>query len=176
MAISVVLQNLGPPSNTATPTFSALVKDPSLQVKARFTVYQSDGTSKIGTVDSNYIVGSGIVSATFNTTLPIGTYKVSAKAINTNGEESAESAQITFYVAYSVAKTSTYIWNVDSFFTVVTDNLDLKWIVDEDNVKSLKLVWNSDALITKTLSLKWAVNPIWQKVPEPAVSWVGVTE
>lgn len=176
MSISVTLQNLGPPSNTPTPTFSALVSDPSLQVKARFTVYQSDGSTIIGTVDSNYITGSGIVQATFNTALPIGTYKVSATAINTNNEQSAASGQVTFIVANAVPKNYTLLWNVDSFFTVVQDNLSLLWTVNEDNVKSFTALWNIEGIVSKTLGLKWNANPIWQEVEDLEPVWAKVAE
>lgn len=176
MSITVTLQNLGPPSNTPTPTFSALVSDPSLQVKARFTVYQQDGTTKIGTVDSNYITGSGIVQAQFSTSLPIGTYKVAAKAINTNNEESAESQQVTFIVAYAVPKEYRFVWDVSSFFTVVQDDIGLQWDVSEDDAKSLVLKWHSDENILKTIGLRWNVNPTWREVEDAEPLWAKVAE
>lgn len=177
MAISVTLVSLGMPnSSTPTPTFSALVGDPINQVKARFYIYQSDGSTLIGTVDSEYITGEGIVSAQFNTALPIGTYQVRAKAMSSVGEVSAFTSLLIFYVTTPSSKDVNLLWDALSFVTAVSTDFTIFWDSVENEAKQLKMYWTTDANVIKDLDMRWNVNLYWDDVEENETIWVRVAE
>lgn len=158
------LQRTGGVGTDTTPSFSADISDPNSTqaIKARFEIYQSDGVTLVGSVDSTLTAGSHTATAEYSSTLPVGTYKVQAKTIDDLGLESAYTAQVTFYVTTAVQKDLTLLWNVRQNISI---DLTLLWNVHQSNTKDLTLLWNVRILVTKDLTIRWNAYPHWEDVP-----------
>lgn len=160
-----------------TPVFSADISDPdsSQQIKGRFQIYQSDGTTLVGTIDSALRTGAGTVTAEYASALPVGTYKVQAATVDDAGAISAYTAQTTFYVKTQVTDDSVLRWDVDE---LIIDNLDLRWNVVVSNQKDLILPWNVKVSVqANDLTLRWSKYTPWTNVdpdPESPVTWEKV--
>lgn len=153
------------PNTDTSPSFTADLVDSNTGqlVKARFTLYQSDGTTLIGTVDSTFAASPHTATAEYSAALGVGTYKVKVSAIDDLGAQSADSAQITFYVTASVSEDLTLLWNV---LQNVTENLTLLWNVLAANQKDLILLWNNYIALSKSLELQWQNKHIWTLVED----------
>lgn len=164
----------------ATPNFSADLTGYAgiqVQTKVRFELYQNDGVTLIGAIDSSYITGAGTVSAEYGTTLALGTYKVRAQAIETGGQSSAWTSLVTFQVNVGVTKDLGLVWNVASPTVAVFKDLNLKWNVVELKAKQLTLLWTVYAAVTKDLTLNWNVATAWGEVSETENTiWTEVPE
>lgn len=167
------LQRTGLQTDT-TPNFSADISDlnTSQQIKARFEIYQSDGTTLIATVDSAFRTGAGTVTAEYGTALPVGTYKVKAKTIDDLGLESGYTSLLTFNVTTSVSKDLTLLWNIRE---AGIKNLTLLWNILENSAKTLTVLWRTKELSEpKDLTLRWNTNPPWEEVTENDTDWEEV--
>lgn len=152
------------PNTVTTPTFQASISDPDTgqQVKARFQLFQSDGVTSIGTVDSGFVTTSGTVTAQYASALSVGTYKVAAAAVDAIGAISAYSAQITFYVTSDVPKDSILVWNVAQ---LSSHDTILVWNVLASNSKDIVLLWNVTTQVVLDRTLLWTVNTPWINKP-----------
>jgi hypothetical protein len=165
------------PNTSTTPTFSAVVTDPDgNQVKARFEIYQNDGTTLIGTVDSGFAASGSTLSATYSSALPVGTYKVRAQGIDDSASGGTWTSLLTFTVVTTVNKDSIYLWNVADPTTPRSKDSILIWNVVENKAKQLGLIWIVYQRVVNDLSLKWNIGTPWTKVTEDATTWTGVPE
>lgn len=167
------LQRAGIQTDT-TPSFSADISDlnTSQQIKARFEIYQSDGTTLIATIDSAFRTGAGTVSAEYGTALPVGTYKVKAKTIDDLGLESGYTSLLTFKVTASVQKDLSLFWNIRE---AGIKTISLLWNILENSAKNLTMLWRTKELSEiKSLTLKWNTNPPWEEVTENDTDWEEV--
>jgi hypothetical protein len=168
------LQRTGENTDT-TPNFSAVVSDPDLNtVKARFEIYQNDGVTFVGQVDSPFVASGSTATAEYTIALTVGSYKVRAKAIDSNAMESGWTALVSFNVKASVFKDLIQLWNT---YAYVTDDSIYLWDVDAGNVKDLNIKW--DVLVTaglKDLILLWNQKTPWTKLPESSSIWTKVSE
>lgn len=160
-----------------TPTFSASISDPdsSQQIKGRFQIYQSDGTTLVGTVDSALRTGAGSVTAEYASALPVGTYKVQVATVDDLGAISAYTAQVTFNVKTQVTDDSIFRWDVDE---LIVDSLTVRWNVIVSNQKDLSLPWNVKVPVqANDLTFRWAKYTPWVTVdpdPQSPVTWEEV--
>lgn len=168
-----------PPANYSNPTprLSALVGDPVNQTKARFSIYQSDGTTLVGTVDGPYVSGNGISSVSYGTALPVGTYKLSAIAMDSAGGSSAPvPIMLTFVVTAIVTKNLGLVYNVASPLTIVQKNLTVMYDTVENKAKQLVIKYDTNIGLVKDLTLLWNIKTPWQRVPELATAWTRVVD
>lgn len=159
-----------------TPQFTCDISDPNAtqNIKARFKLYQNDGTTLIGTVDSALRTGAGSVSAEYTSALPVGTYKVKASTIDALGSESADTAFVTFYVRTAVTDDIVALWDVRHS---IAEDLVLSWNVNISNQKDLALLWNTFANVApEDLTLLWRTHTYWTPVDDTVESttWVEV--
>lgn len=181
-----VIYTPAPPSNlqrtslstVTTPSFSAdLLESSGNQVKARYELYQNDGVTLIGTIDSAYITSNGTVSATYGSALPVGNYKVRAQTIDSSGYASAWTALTSFQINTAVTKDQTFLWDVATPTTPVSKDSTYLWNVDELKAKQFGLVWTVYSQALKDLTLLWNVNTPWVKViDDVGTVWTGVPE
>lgn len=152
-----------------TPLFNASITDstpgslPNDPVKARFKLYQSDGVTFIGSVDSAFTYGSGLVAAEYSVALPVGTYKVKASCIDGLGAESADTAFLTFNITSYVNKDLSLLWNIAGSTTI---DLSLLWDVNAVNEIDLELLWNVYQSVVCNLELIWDISDPWVNVEE----------
>lgn len=129
------------PVTDTTPGFSCSVADVDLleQIKARFTVYQSDMSTVVGTIDSSFRSGSGSVSANYPTPLTPGVYYVGAKAIDDGGASSSETSKVQFQIQGTYSLDADLICDVAAFASIDIDlicdiesssDLDIDLILD----------------------------------------------
>lgn len=152
------------PNTDTSPVFTADVSDTdSLQaIKARFTLYESDGTTLIGSVDSSLIAGPHNATAEYSSALPVGTYKVKATTIDDLGAESSATSQITFYITTNVTIDNTLLWSVKQN---ITDDITLVWSINLNGEKDLTLIWEVKVgSEPKDIQLLWNVSPVWEEV------------
>lgn len=160
-----------------TPTFSADISDPdtSQQIKGRFQIYQSDGTTLVGSVDSALRTGAGSVTAEYASALPVGTYKVQVATVDDAGAISAYTAQVMFNVKTQVTDDLILRWDVDE---LILDSLELKWNVVVSNQKDFNLSWNVRTQVqANDLTLRWSKYTPWVNVdpdPQSPVTWEEV--
>lgn len=170
------LQRTGANTDT-TPNFSADISDPNTtqQIKGRFQIYQSDGVTLIGTVDSAFRTGAGNVTAEYTSALAVGTYKVKVATVDDLGLISAYTSLVTFTVTTDIAKDSIELWNVRQ--NVSVDSTEL-WNVALNGVKDIGFRWDTRVNVTPlALTLLWAVYNPWIKVeadPETPPLWTEV--
>lgn len=153
------------PNTDTTPVFQADISDPdtSQQIKARFQIYQNDGVTLIGSVDSAFNTGAGTVTAEYASALAVGTYKVQVATVDDLGVISAYTSQVTFTVTQTVTKDETLKWNVAA---LLTKDETLLWGVLVNNQKDVSLVWGVRVNVPpKDLTLLWDVEPAWVDVP-----------
>jgi hypothetical protein len=157
-----------------TPNFSATVTDPDGNTtKARFELYQNDGTTLIGTVDSSFVASGGAATAEYTSALAVGTYKVRAKAIDSEGMESAWTSMLTFNVTQATTKDLAASWDV---YIYATKDLAVSWDIAAGNVKDLVVSWNVAAYVTKDLVMSWEVQTPWTPITEADATWTRVGE
>jgi len=160
-----------------TPVFSASVSDPdtSQQIKGRFQIYQNDGTTLVGTIDSALRTGAGTVTAEYASALPVGTYKVQAATVDDAGAVSAYTAQTTFYVKTTVTQDEQFIWDTDALINV---NSDMRWDVLVANQKDFSFSWHIKQEASTEKTFFWNDYPIWTPVDADAennpVTWERV--
>lgn len=168
------VQRVGPGTDI-TPNFSADISDPdsTQQIKARFELYQNDGVTVIGTVDSVFRTGAGTATAEYATGLPIGQYKVRAKTIDDQGLESAWTAFVNFNVAFDVQQESTYLWNTQVF---VSDDSSYLWDLQANNIVEGKFRWSVQQLTPeKDVRIRWKMKTVWVPVDDVAGTWRRVS-
>lgn len=156
-----------------TPTLGATVSSPDNRtVKARFELYQSDGTTLITTMDSGLVASGAQATATYGTPLALGQYKFRVKAIDSLGLESGWTSLIDFQILTAVSKDRTYLWNT----LQLSGNKDLTalWNVIANNAKLFGFVWNVLVNSSKDLSFKWNLQTPWNEVnPDVGSEWGG---
>jgi len=161
-----------------TPVFSADVSDPDTtqQIKGRFTIYQSDGTTVVGTIDSALTAGAHTATAEYASALPVGNYKVAAATVDDVGAVSAQTSQVSFSIKQTVETDEQFIWDVDALIVV---NRQLIWDVLVANQKDIQLIWNTTEQAEVNVSLEWVTKPVWTVVdPDPEnnpVTWEKVS-
>lgn len=159
-------------STDTTPLLTATITDANTgqQIKARFQIYQNDGTTLVGTVDSAFRTGNGVVTAEYSSALPVGEYKVQAKTIDDTALESAYSSQVPFQVTSLVTKDLNVLWNT---LLLVNDDLTIYWNVARNGEKDLTLLWNTLLEVNKDLEILWNAYPYWENVPyeETSPTW-----
>jgi len=159
-------------STDTTPLLTATITDANSgqQIKARFQIYQNDGTTLVGTVDSAFRTGNGVVTAEYSSALAVGQYKVQAKTIDDTALESAYSSQVPFQVTSLVTKDLSLLWNTK---LLVTDDLTIYWNVARNGEKDLTLLWNTLLEVHKDLEILWNAHPYWENVPyeETSPTW-----
>lgn len=167
------LQRTGDETDT-TPTFSVDVSDPdsSQQVKARFSIWQNDGTTLVGTVDSAFRTGAGIVTAEYASALPVGTYRVSAIAIDDLGLVSTSTGHVAFDVTQQSTLDRASLWDVRAFTNVDRATL---WDVQQTGVKDVSTKWNVLVSSSKDVSLKWDVETPWVSPAQLEHIWTEVS-
>lgn len=157
-----------------TPSFSAAVSDPDTtqQIKSRFSIYQNDETTLVGTVDSTLTAGAHTATAEYTSALSLGTYKVRAKTIDDSGAESSNTAFVAFNITTSVTKDLNLLWDQRA---PAEKDLDLLWNIAESNQKDLELIWHTLINVDPfTLTLRWGKKTSWQRVTESADTWEKV--
>lgn len=159
-----------------TPVFSADVSDPdsTQSIKARFTIYQSDGTTVVGTVDSTFTAGAHTAVKEYASALPVGNYKVAAATVDDANAISSQTAQLDFAIKQAVETDEQFIWDVDALIAV---DLQASWNVLVSNQKDLTLSWNVTEQAEVSLGLEWSIYPAWIEVdpdPESPVIWEEV--
>lgn len=159
------LQRTGLTSDT-TPVFSADISDPDSgqQIKSRFTIFQNDGVTVVGTVDSSFRTGAGTVTAEYASALSSGSYKVSAVTIDDQGASSSATAQVAFNVTVPVSKDMNLLWNTNALIPV---DINLLWNVQVSNQVNISLKWNVLASVEKDVTLLWGQRDPWTPVPSP---------
>lgn len=162
--------SVNPSSGTdTTPEFTCSVSDVDIldQLKARFTVYESNGTTVVGTTDSSFRTGNGSVTKAYPTPLATGTYKVAAATVDDNGAISGQTAQVTFSVLGTFSGDTDLIVNVSQFFTA-----DIDLIVDIENTAALDIDLILDVLVVNTLDIDLVldVDTGWVPVDDSPVS------
>ncbi len=113
--------------------------------------------------------------AEFSSALPVGTYKVEAKAIDDLGLESSLTSQLTFYVTAQVQLDVSLLWDVKLDVPV---DVTLVWEVIVNGQKDISLLWNIDVGLQKDLTLIWNTFPVWVDEPfedaSPVTTWTEV--
>jgi hypothetical protein len=161
---------------TTSPTFQATVPDDGT-AKARFEIYQNDGVTLVGTVDSSFVTGNTVASATYGAALPVGQYKVRAQTIDDVSQTSGWTSLVSFQILTSVNKDANFLWNVADPTTPVSKDLNLLWNVQVNNQKELTALWNTYQAVIKDLTMLWKVSTAWTDVPDDAGTiWSEVEE
>jgi hypothetical protein len=182
----IVLQNHTPATPTVlavnpsigtdtTPEFQCNVSDVDIieQIKARFTVYQNDGTTVVGTTDSNFRTGNGQVTKTYPTPLATGTYKVAAAAVDDSGAISGQTAQVTFSVLGTFSADTDLLSNVAEFFSADTDliiDIENTATVDIDLLVDVTVHNSADVDLILDIDTGWVpvddtpIDSIWSEV------------
>lgn len=163
------------PYTDTTPVLTADLNDNNTgqSVKARFELYQSDGTTLIATIDSGFVTAPATATAEYTTALPVGTYKVRAKGIDDLAAESAYSALTTIYVTQEASEDLILKWNVRA---LAIEDLILIWNVIRAGEKDLALIWNTKLEVSEDLVLKWNTKTPWRTVDldDDATTWTEV--
>lgn len=173
---TAVGRDAGNANTDTTPLLTANITDPDVgqQIKARFEIYQSDGVTLVGTVDSAFRTGDGVVTVEYSTALAVGSYKVRAQTVDDLTLSSAFSALVDFQVTSLVTKDSILKWNV---YQSVPKDLVLLWNVQQNNTKDFILLWNVLLPASVNKTFLWDIYPVWTEVPYEAAAptWEEVT-
>ena len=124
-----------------TPEFECDVDDfdTGEQIKARFTIYESDGTTVVDTTDSSFRSGPGAVIKEYGSVLSPGMYKVSAKAIDDSGATSSESTKVDFSIQGTYSIDTDILCNVYEFDSL---DIDLELNVESSSQLDVDLIIN----------------------------------
>lgn len=164
------------PTDT-TPGFSCSVSDPDLleQIKARFTIYESDQSTVVGTVDSSFRQGNGSVSAEYNTILPGGTYYVDAQSIDDGGLSSNKTAKVQFQIQSTASLDTKLRLDIAAF-----DLLDTTLLVDVESSTLLDTILRLDVAVDDIFDTKLRLNVDtgWRRVDDTPVDsiWTRVVD
>lgn len=150
-----------------TPVFSVSISDPdtSQQIKGRFQIYQSDGTTLVGTVDSALRTGAGSVTAEYSSALPVGNYKVQAATVDDAGLISSYTAQVSFSVKQAIEENINLLWKTDA---LIVEDISYQWNVLVANQKDISFLWKTFEQTELGFSTLWGIRPPWVPVdPDP---------
>lgn len=156
-----------------TPTFQVSISDPdtSQQIKGRFYIYQSDGTTLITTTDSSFRAGTGVVSKEWTTGLAVGSYKVKATTVDDLGAESTATSLVSFTITQQVTKALSLLWDQKGG---ISKDLQVLWNIDASNIKAVSLLWDIYQQVSIDLELLWDQQTPWEPIIETPGIWEEV--
>lgn len=142
---------VNPSSGTdTTPEFQCDVSDVDIleQIKGRFTVYESDGTTVVGTTDSSFRTGNGQVTKSYPTPLDTGIYKVAAAAVDDNGAVSGLTSQVPFSVLGTFSADIDLLLNIAQY-----DSADVDLILDIENTGTIDIDLVLDVTVSNSADI-----------------------
>lgn len=192
--IPVELERVGSGTDT-TPLFRASVAsdEENVELKAQFRLYSpfddilitesgqnlltedSNTISVIGfeffdSVDSQFKLNGGTVEAEYGSTLPVGIYRVSAKAVSDSSLSSPESKTTLFFVTYFVPSALRIVpWNVHIPVSPITETV--KWNITIAGQIDFTLRWAAIGATLGQRTLLWKVRTPWPSVEENEDIW-----